>query len=475
MKLNDFIVENPVIGQHAHEMHEDHQLQMLREECYHIAVNAVALHKLLKELPEGQQLDAWAAEKITLANDYIKTVTEWLEYEVLSPALDVPMFDPVMAESAFNQAGLNELDKKTIANYVPRRAATVRGRTGLAGTNPNKAQRIVDRDIPRALDKLKDPNYAKRDVEQSVAEGDVSTSNLNQMYNLAVMAKQYTGPEGKQSLDELIRILKWYMEQGVSEDQLDEIGDTPAGRAALQKYQDKAGNQVDAHWQQVHNKSHLPTDPKMAKRNAGTVAAGNRIHGFGIAKNQQDKVTDRFDYRDAVGKTHVYQKNDPLKQGVAEGGNTYSGDVQRAFPNGQAPGVRTGAAAPKGTSTMPRDPALAKGQPVNRFLQKEGNDKEFEIPADQDPFTGKKSAVKPVAMPQPDFGPKTTVKPAPLPKPDLKDMVKENATSGASAAGSVGTFVKQLGEMPTETIKRQKSYTNQRTPGGPVKLPKQAK
>jgi hypothetical protein len=117
-------------------------------------------------------------------------------------------------------------------------------------------------------------------------------------------------------------------QQGMAEGQLDEIGDTPAGRAALQKYQDKAGNQVAAHWKQVHNKSHLPTDEKMAKRNAGTVAAGNRIHGFGIAKNQQDKVTGRFDYRDAVGRTHVYQKNDPLEQGVAEGYQLDEGAVE---------------------------------------------------------------------------------------------------------------------------------------------------
>ena len=107
----------------------------------------------------------------------------------------------------------------------------------------------------------------------------------------------------------------------VKEDQLDEIGDTPAGQAVLQRYGNKAHNQVAAHWQQVHDKSHLPTDPKMAKRNAGTVAAGNRTHGFGIAKNQQDKVTGRFNYRDAVGLSHVYQKNDPLEQGVAEGDN----------------------------------------------------------------------------------------------------------------------------------------------------------
>jgi hypothetical protein len=102
-------------------------------------------------------------------------------------------------------------------------------------------------------------------------------------------------------------------------EELNEIGDTPAGQAALQRYGNKAHDQVAAHWKQVHNKSHLPTDTKMAKRNAGTVAADNRIHGFGIAKNQQDKVTDRFKYRDAVGLTHVYQKNNPLEQGMGEG------------------------------------------------------------------------------------------------------------------------------------------------------------
>ena len=50
------------------------------------------------------------------------------------------------------------------------------------------------------------------------------------------------------------------------------------------------------------------------------------------------------------------------KQGVAEG--TYSKDVERAFPNGKASGVKTGASAPKGTSTMPKDKEVAKGKPV---------------------------------------------------------------------------------------------------------------
>lgn len=43
---------------------------------------------------------------------------------------------------------------------------------------------------------------------------------------------------------------------------------------------------------------------------------------------------------------------------------TYSKDVERAFPGGKASGVKTGANAPKGTSTMPKDKEKAKGKPV---------------------------------------------------------------------------------------------------------------
>ena len=83
MKPQEFLKENEFIGDDAHNMHQSHQHHMLREECYHSAANAIKLHKLLGELPEGHDLDAWAAEKISLANDYLKTVTEWLEYDVM--------------------------------------------------------------------------------------------------------------------------------------------------------------------------------------------------------------------------------------------------------------------------------------------------------------------------------------------------------------------------------------------------------
>jgi hypothetical protein len=105
MKTTEFLNENEMIGLDAHGMHKDHQHQMLREECYHLAVNSVALHKLLSALPDGQPLDAWAAEKISIANDYIKTVKEWLEYDVMgSEGNEIPGFDAEQAETQFYES-----------------------------------------------------------------------------------------------------------------------------------------------------------------------------------------------------------------------------------------------------------------------------------------------------------------------------------------------------------------------------------
>ena len=84
MKPTDFIPEKHSIGQAAINMHVDHEIQMAREECYHAATNAMELHRMLKHVSEEEGLQAWASEKITLANDYLRTVKEWLEYEIMT-------------------------------------------------------------------------------------------------------------------------------------------------------------------------------------------------------------------------------------------------------------------------------------------------------------------------------------------------------------------------------------------------------
>ena len=84
MKPTDFINEKHAIAQAAQDMHNDHEVQMAREQCYHAAANAIELHRMLKNVSEQEGLDGWVSEKITLANDYLRTVKEWLEYELMS-------------------------------------------------------------------------------------------------------------------------------------------------------------------------------------------------------------------------------------------------------------------------------------------------------------------------------------------------------------------------------------------------------
>jgi hypothetical protein len=84
MKTTDFIKESTTLAIDAHSMHQDHEVQMAREECYHIASNAIELHKLLQQISETTGLDGWVSEKISIANDYCRTVREYLEYELMS-------------------------------------------------------------------------------------------------------------------------------------------------------------------------------------------------------------------------------------------------------------------------------------------------------------------------------------------------------------------------------------------------------
>jgi len=82
MKSYDFLTEG--IVEDAHEMHQDHEVQMARKDCYQAAENAIALHKLLRHVSENQGIEGWVAAKITLASDYLDTVRGYLEYELMN-------------------------------------------------------------------------------------------------------------------------------------------------------------------------------------------------------------------------------------------------------------------------------------------------------------------------------------------------------------------------------------------------------
>jgi hypothetical protein len=84
MKTTDFLNEhNAFIAQEAGEMHMDHEVQMSRADCYHAADYAIKLHKLLQQVKETSNLEGWVSEKITIANECLRTVYEYLSYEAL--------------------------------------------------------------------------------------------------------------------------------------------------------------------------------------------------------------------------------------------------------------------------------------------------------------------------------------------------------------------------------------------------------
>jgi hypothetical protein len=98
MKSLDFLKEGFV--EDASEAHQDHEVQMARQECFNTAENALALHKLLRNISEAQGLEGWVSSKITLANDYLKRVREYLEYEFLTKDINEITPQATIAENA---------------------------------------------------------------------------------------------------------------------------------------------------------------------------------------------------------------------------------------------------------------------------------------------------------------------------------------------------------------------------------------
>ena len=113
MNSKDFLKEGFI--EDASDVHLDHEVQMAREECYHAAEHALAIHKLLRNISEQQGLEGWVSSKITLANDYLNTVREHLEYELLQPQIDDAALGMPIAENdqqGVAEGSLEEVDRR---------------------------------------------------------------------------------------------------------------------------------------------------------------------------------------------------------------------------------------------------------------------------------------------------------------------------------------------------------------------------
>ena len=182
MNSKDFLKEGFV--EDAHMMHQDHEVQMAREECYHAAENAIALHKLLRNISEQQGLEGWVSAKITLAGDYLKTVREYIEYELMTAASQQPMLPIAEGET---QDRLDELSPNTLSNYVNKAVDDVADRSHSTGVQ--KGARVATQAFaggskePRRFEK--DPKIANRKVGISRAIGKLKEEDMPEgmMYN----------------------------------------------------------------------------------------------------------------------------------------------------------------------------------------------------------------------------------------------------------------------------------------------------
>lgn len=87
------------LSDEAQSVDRDHEVQMARAQLYHLANDAIRLHKLLKNVSEEEGLEGWMQSKITLASDYIKSTADYLEYDKLQSPVAPMMPTAGMPES----------------------------------------------------------------------------------------------------------------------------------------------------------------------------------------------------------------------------------------------------------------------------------------------------------------------------------------------------------------------------------------
>ena len=78
------LIKNEDLGQMAHKVEQDHEVQMARSDLYKAAKYSIKLHERLKNISEEEGLEGWVAAKITKASDYLSSVYHYMDYEMMT-------------------------------------------------------------------------------------------------------------------------------------------------------------------------------------------------------------------------------------------------------------------------------------------------------------------------------------------------------------------------------------------------------
>lgn len=109
------------IGVEAIGMEKDHEVQMVRSQLYHIASDAIRLHKLLRTIPADTDLENWITNKITLATDYIQSIADYMEHQIIGPDSLEPIYDTDMDMPSLDiqvESALNEMTAGGVATVA---------------------------------------------------------------------------------------------------------------------------------------------------------------------------------------------------------------------------------------------------------------------------------------------------------------------------------------------------------------------
>lgn len=252
MKSLDFLKEG--FMEDASEAHQDHEVQMARQECFHAAEHALALHKLLRNISEAQGLEGWVSSKITLANDYLKRVREYLEYELLTKDINDEAPTLTIAEDQESKK------KNLVVEYKVSGAEPSSENYTINNIDLNALQNVTSRyyDRPVTIAQSKDnPDLYKINVAMTV--GPVDYGSYNAATRTASVAKRMTDKG-----DQLQKVL-----QGISEAQSEE--ERAESERQMQDFLAKGGE-----IQQVR--------ANRGPRRSGASLASHHIGGMGDAR-----------------------------------------------------------------------------------------------------------------------------------------------------------------------------------------------
>jgi hypothetical protein len=270
---------------------------------------ARAAQGLLDTIDDQENLPEWVQEKIAKVEGMMVSAWDYLqsqEEQGIDPRQDLDELSPQTLASYVRKSNTDARDRlrqdpKKQINKAQKRAAGMSQAIGKIratmepGTKQGMAE-IIDYDTLNQLGSH--PMAAPLAAAGGAAIGGAIGGGIKKTVDYFQKKKEQKAQARRNQ------------QQGVAEEQLSEIGNTPAGRAALGAVQNRAYNKMDT-WSANPTSGYSSTPKDVRKATSAAVAAGNRLHGFGPDNSRENTVM----ARDALRQKQALRQT----QGVAEG------------------------------------------------------------------------------------------------------------------------------------------------------------